>query len=469
MDNNRNLKPKKNILGSEPGSIFLGGFSAIIVLGTILLMLPISSSSGTFTNLTTALFTATSAVCVTGLVVVDTLKHWSFFGKVVILILIQVGGIGFMSLVTVFSLIIGKKITLKERLVIQQSFNQNGLEGLVVLVKNVLKVTLLFEGIAALILTGRFLFSNELDVSFFEALWLGVFHSISAFCNAGFGILPGDSLSLFKNDFIVNMVIMILIITGGLGASVWQDVIKSYKKKNKSTNFKKQFSLLSLHSKIALSTSALLILAGFLLFLLLEFNNPGTIGEESFYGKSIEALFYSVTLRTAGFNTFSLGELTPATKFLSVLFMLIGGSPGGTAGGIKTVTTFAVIVIAINSIKGNEQSIVFRRKIPQALFSKALTILILYMCAYLVATMLLLISMPQLDALNLMYEVASALGTVGVTSNTTMQLNTFGRIVIMICMFMGRLGPITIAVALLARQIKKENVLDYPEESIMLG
>ncbi len=469
MDNNRYKELKKNLIGSEPSTIFLLGFFAIILIGTFLLTLPISSNSGGFTDFMTALFTATSAVCVTGLIVVDTLKHWSFFGKVVILILIQVGGIGFMSLVTVFSLIIGKKITLKERLVIQQSFNQNGLEGLVVLVKNVLKVTLMFEGIAAIILTFKFFFSSKLDISFLEALWLGVFHSISAFCNAGFGILPGDSLSLYKNDFIVNMVIMILIITGGLGASVWQDVIKTFIKKNKGKTLKKRFAALSLHSKIALSTSMFLIAVGYIIFLLFEFSNPGTIGEESFYGKSIQSLFYSVTLRTAGFNTYPLGEMTNATKFLSVLFMLIGGSPGGTAGGIKTVTTFAVIVIAINSIKGNEQSVVFRRKIPQGLFSKALTILILYLFAYLVATVLLLVAMPQLNALDLMYEVASALGTVGVTSNVTMHLNTFGRIVIMICMFMGRLGPITIAVALLARQNKKASVLDYPEENIMLG
>ncbi len=469
MDNYKYKELKKNLLGSEPSTIFLLGFFAIIAIGTVLLTLPISSNAGTFTDVMTALFTATSAVCVTGLIVVDTLQHWSLFGKIVILLLIQVGGIGFMSLVTVFSLIIGKKITLKERLVIQQSFNQNGLEGLVVLVKNVLKVTLMFEGIAAVILAFKFFFSSKLDVGFIEALWLGVFHSISAFCNAGFGILPGDSISLYKNDFIVNMVIMILIITGGLGASVWQDVIKSLKKKNKGKSMKNRLSSLSLHSKIALSSSAFLIVTGFFIFFVLEFSNQGTIGGESLYGKGIQSLFYSVTLRTAGFNTFPLGEMTPATKFLSVLFMLIGGSPGGTAGGIKTVTTFAVVVIAINSIKGNEQSVVFRRKIPQGLFSKALTILILYISAYLVATVLLLIAMPQLNALDLMYEVASALGTVGVTSNITMHLNNFGRIVIMVCMFMGRLGPITIAVALLARQNKKASVLDYPEENIMLG
>ncbi len=469
MKNNKYAMIRKNIFSKDPSTIFLAGFLGIIMLGAFLLTLPISSSSREFTDFVTAMFTATSAVCVTGLVVVDTLTHWSFFGKLVILILIQVGGIGFMSLVTVFSLIIGKKITLKERLVIQQSFNQNGLEGLVVLVKNVIKVTLGFELIATIILTAKFYFSGVIDVGFFEALWLGVFHSISAFCKAGFAILPGESLTIYNTDFIVNMVIMILIITGGLGASVWQDIIKSFKKKHKGKNLKQRFNLLTLHSKIALSTSAVLIALGLVLFFILEFNNSGTIGNENLYGKGMLSLFYSVTLRTAGFNSFPLGELTPASKFLSIFFMIVGGSPGGTAGGIKTVTIFAVTVIAYNSIKGSEQSVIFRRKIPQALFSKALTIIILYITAYIFATMLLLISMPDLNALDMMYEVASALGTVGVTANITSSLNTFGRFVIMICMFMGRLGPITIAVALLARQNHQVSVLDYPEENIMLG
>ncbi len=465
----KHLNLSQKILNREPGTIFLVGFLAIIGIGTILLMLPISSQSGNFTDIVTALFTATSAVCVTGLVVVDTLTHWSFFGKIVILCLIQIGGIGFMSVVTIISLIIGKKITLKERLVIQQSFNQNGLEGLVVLVKNVLKVTLCFEGVATIILTLKFYFSSLLDVGFFEALWLGVFHSISAFCNAGFAILPGENLTLYKTDIVVNLVIMILIITGGLGIAVWQDIIKSYNKKNKGKSLKQRFNLLSLHSKIALSSTAVLIVSGFLIFFVLEFNNSGTIGEESLYGKGIMSLFYSVTLRTAGFNTYSLGDLTPASKFLSIFYMLVGGSPGGTAGGIKTVTFFAVLIIVYNSIRGNYQSVVFRKKIPQALFGKALTILILYILAYIFATVLLLIAMPELNALDLMYEVASALGTVGVTSNITPFLNTFGRLVIIICMFMGRIGPITIAVALLARQNNNTNVLDYPEENIMLG
>ncbi len=374
-----------------------------------------------------------------------------------------------MYLVTIISLIIGKKITLKERLVIQQSFNQNGLEGLVVLVKNVIKVTLCFEGIAAIILTIRFYFSSVLDIGFLESVWLGVFHSISAFCNACFAILPGENLTIFKTYLLVNLVIMILIITGGLGIAVWQDIIKSFKKKNKGKTLKQRFNLLSLHSKIALSSTAILLVSGFFIFFILEFNNSGTIGDESLYGKGIMSMFYSVTLRTAGFNTYPLADLTPASKFLSIFYMLVGGSPGGTAGGIKTVTFFAVLIIVYNSIKGNYQSIVYKRKIPQALFGKALTILILYILAYILATVLLLIAMPELNALDIMYEVASALGTVGVTANITPFLNTFGRLVIIICMFMGRIGPITIAIALLARQNNKTNVLDYPEENIMLG
>lgn len=460
---------KEKIFKGDASTIFLLGFFLIILIGAFLLMLPISSATGTFTDFITALFTSTSAVCVTGLVVVDTVSHWSFFGKFVIMLLIQVGGIGFMSLVTIFSLIICKKITLKERLIIQQSFNQDGLEGLVVMVKNVIKVTFLVEGIAAVILSVKFLTTDLYDFGVLQSIWLGIFHSISAFCNAGFAILPGESLVPFKNDIVVNIVVMILIIIGGLGVTVWQDVIKSFKKKNKGKTIKQRFNQMTLHSKIAIMSTLVLLFAGYVIFLILEFNNVGTIGQETFFNKNLEAMFYSVTLRTAGFNTFSLAALTPASKFLSLFFMIIGGSPGGTAGGLKTVTSFTIFLIVLNTIRGNEQTIIFKRKIPSSLFSKALTIVIVYILAFILATTLLLIAMPETNALDLCYEVASALGTVGVTTNVTMTLNIFGRFVIMVCMFIGRLGPITIAMALLSKSVDNVNVLEYPEENVMIG
>ncbi len=464
-----NIKLKDRFLKRDASSIFLIGFFGIIMVGAFLLMLPISSQSGKVTGFVTALFTATSAVCVTGLVVVETYSHWSVFGKTVIMLLIQIGGIGFMSLVTIISLVAGKKITLKERLVIQQAFNLDGLEGLVKLMKNVFKVTLGFEIVAAIILSLKFYFTNVYEYSVIEAIALGVFHSISAFCNAGFAIFPGESLIPFKTDIVVNVVISVLIIVGGLGVSVWRDVIKLVKTWHQKKNMRQRLVSLTLHTKMALIGSIVLLLFGFFAFLLIEFNNSKTIGNESFFGKTILAMFYSVTLRTAGFNTFSLADLTPASKFISVILMLIGGSPGGTAGGLKTVTLFTVIVIVINTIRGNDQIVIFRKKIPSALFNKALTIIIVYLSIFLFATVLLLIDMPEAKSLDLTYEVASALGTVGVTTNITPMLSVFGRFVIMICMFIGRLGPITLAVALLTRQSENRNVLDYPEENVMLG
>ncbi len=464
----KKMNLRDRFFSNDAGTVFLLGFFITIILGAFILSLPISSQKGTFTDPVTALFTATSAVCVTGLVVVDTLTHWSLFGKIVILLLIQIGGIGFMSLVTIVSLFIGKKITLKERLVIQQSFNQDGLEGLVKLVKNVIKITFLFEGVGAILLSFKIYFTPQFDFTVIESIWLGIFHSISAFCNAGFAILPGESLVPYSTDLFVNILISVLIITGGLGVTVWQDVMKLFDKKNKDKTMKFKLNKMTLHSKIAISSTITLLLIGFIMFFILEFNNDATIGEESLFGKSILAMFYSVTLRTAGFNTFSLVDLTPASKFLSLFFMIIGGSPGGTAGGLKTVTIFAVTIIAFNTIKGNDQTVIFKRKIPSSLFSKALTIVIVYLTVFLAASVLILASMPTVDALDICYEVASALGTVGLTANVTGILNTFSKFVIMACMFMGRLGPITLAVALLSKQNDK-NVLDYPDENIMLG
>ncbi len=464
-----NIKLKDRFLKRDASTIFLIGFFVIIMIGAFFLMLPISSQSGEATDFITALFTSTSAVCVTGLVVVETYSHWSVFGKTVIMLLIQIGGIGFMSLVTIISLVAGKKITLKERLVIQQAFNLDGLEGLVKLIKNVFKVTLGFEFVAAIILTFKFYFTDVYEYTFIEAIGLGVFHSISAFCNAGFAIFPGESLIPFKTDIVVNVVISVLIIVGGLGVSVWRDVIKFITTWKQKKNLKQRVTALTLHSKMALIGTVVLLLVGFVAFLIIEFNNTKTIGNESFFDKTILAMFYSVTLRTAGFNTFTLADLTPASKFISVILMLIGGSPGGTAGGLKTVTLFTVIVIVINTVKGNEQIVIFRKKIPPALFNKAITIIIVYLSIFLFATILLLIDMPEAKPLDLTYEVASALATVGVTTNITPTLSVFGRFVIMICMFIGRLGPITLTVALLVKQSENLNVLEYPEERVMLG
>ncbi|OPJ55182.1 TrkH family potassium uptake protein [Alkalithermobacter paradoxus] len=435
-----------------PSQIIVVGFAAVILLGAILLNLPIASKSGESIGFINALFTSTSAVCVTGLVVVDTGTYWSTFGKVIILMLIQVGGLGFMSMATLFSMLIGKRISLRERLIIQESLNQYDLEGLVRLTRHVLVGTFIIEGVGALFLATVFV----PEMGLFKGLGYGIFHSVSAFCNAGFDIIGnGRSLTPYVDNVTINIVIMSIIILGGIGFTVILDVMR-----------KKKFSRLTLHSKIVITTSAILISIGFVLFFIFEYNNPDTLGELSLSGKMLAALFQAVTPRTAGFNTIDLSKMQDSSKFLTMILMFIGGSPASTAGGIKTATIAVLVFAVLALIKGREDVEAFKRRISYTAVNKALAVLAIGLSLVIFVTMGLSLT-HQFDFMDIFFEAISAFGTVGLSLGITSDLSNIGKVFIIFSMFAGRVGALTILLALAVRQ--KKSVIRYPEDKILVG
>ncbi len=457
--------------------MMVAGFFFVILIGSLLLTLPISSSAGNSTSFIDALFTSTSAVCVTGLAVFPTFTHWSLFGKIVIICLIQIGGLGFMTMVTMLFLFMGKRITLKERIMIQQSLNQNDIQGMVKLVRSILIGTLIFEGIAALIFMLRLLFDGY---GFIAALGTGLFHSVSSFCNAGFDIFGPDSMAPYVTDPVMNIFTMFLIIVGGLGYSVWTDVLKVVKaaiaetKKTRTISLGHTYAHFNLQSKIVLETTGLLILAGFVIIFISEFTNKGTIGDLSLGGKLIASLFQSVTTRTCGFFTIPQEKMHVSSQLMSVVLMFIGGSPAGTAGGIKTVS-FAVIILAVFSvIRGGKNIVVHNKSVSMTNLQKALAIVIMQFMIIIIATMLLSFSERytagyNLNFMDLLFEVVSATGTVGLTLGITPHLTALGKLIISVCMFIGRVGPITVAVSLSIKQLRAEANINYPEEKIIVG
>lgn len=458
------------IQNMHPTQILVIGFLALILIGSILLTLPMSSSTGQYTAFEDALFTATSAVCVTGLVIVDTAAHWSLFGKIVILCCIQIGGLGFMSLVSMIFVVLGKRITLKNRLIMQEALNFNTTAGVVRFTKMVVKGTLIVEGVGGLLLTLVFV----PEYGFVKGIWYSVFHAISAFCNAGFDIIGDSSLAPYVGNGIVNMVIMALIIIGGLGFSVWVDlyrVIKHKMQAPKHYTWKQTINKLMLHTKLVGIITFALLMLGFIVFFILEYKNPGTLGELSLKEKIYAAMFQSVSPRTAGFYTISLANLTDTSKLFTVILMFIGGSPASTAGGIKTVTIGVLALCAFSTIKGSDQIVAFKRKIPFHLITRALTIVMIAIIVVVVAVGGLSLS-EDFTFMEILFETVSAFATVGTTLGITPFLSLTGKFLIIIVMFIGRLGPITMAVALMVRQGNKEHTngnIQYPEEKVMVG
>jgi trk system potassium uptake protein TrkH len=442
---------KKFIVKATPPQILVVGFATVILIGALLLSLPVSVRPGQDGSFLTALFTATSAVCVTGLVVVDTATNWTTFGHIVIILLIQVGGLGFMTMATFFALLLGRRIGLRQRLLIQQALNQTDVAGIVRLAKYVLVFTFLSESMFATILAVRW----SLDLGWEKGLWYGLFHAISSFNNAGFDLF-GEfrSLTGYAGDATVNLCVTTLIILGGIGFSVIVDLSRHMKDPVR----------LSLHTKLALLMTALLLLGGMLLFLILEANN--TLRGLSPLGKILAAYFQSVTPRTAGYNTLDIGALREATQFFIVILMFIGASPGSTGGGIKT-TTFGTLAVAIASMaRGKDDAEIFRRRIGQDQIYKAVAILL--MATTLVVVVSLILTMTEeADFLTIVFEATSASGTVGLTMGLTPKLSVAGRMLIILTMFLGRVGPLTVAFALAQNRRKKG--VRYPEEKIMVG
>lgn len=445
---------KKHTLKFTPAQILVLGFAAVILIGGLILTTPMASADGTMTPFIDAVFTATSAVCVTGLVVVDTGTHWSQFGQIVIMLLIQIGGLGFMTMATLFSLLLGKRINLRERLLMQEALNTLDLAGLVRLTKYILIATLLIEGTGALLLTVRW----SADLGWAKGIYFGIFHSVSSFNNAGFDLF-GDfrSITGYADDILVNLVISSLIILGGIGFTVMVDLYQ-----------KRSFKAFSLHTKVVLLTTGLLILFGTIVVFILEFTNAKTLGGLSPLGKVLASYFQAVTPRTAGYNTLIIPDLRQATQFFIIILMFIGASPGSTGGGIKT-TTFATLVAAVwASIRGKEEIEVFDRRVPMERVYKSLTIIMMAIALVSSVTMLLTITeRGHSSFLEANFETVSAFGTVGLTMGLTPKLTYLGRIIVGLTMFAGRVGPLTIAVAL--AQKRHKSPIRYPEEKIIIG
>lgn len=456
------MGPGKKRFRLSATQLILLGFLAAIFVGSVVLMLPISSASGQMTPYLDALFTSATSVCVTGLTVVDTFSHWSLFGQVVILLLIQLGGLGIVSFTTGVMLLLGRKITLKDRLLLESAFNLDTLSGLVRFLISVFKGTVLVEGVGALLCLPVFVpqFGPR-------GIWISVFHSVSAFCNAGIDILGPDSLIPFAGNLWLNLVTMLLIVMGGIGFIVWWDVIRVGGLVRRGEIPHRQcFRRLALHSKITLVTTGVLLLGGWLLFLVLEWGNPATLGQFGFGGKLLAALFQSVTTRTAGFATIPQSELTNASVLVCVVMMFIGGSSVGTAGGVKTSTVALVFLTAAAVVRGREDVTAFRRTIPARLVHRAAAIVTISLATLMGCTMLLSICCPG-DLADLLYETASALGTAGLSRGISGSAGTAGKILLTCCMYFGRVGPISLAIAFARRKGGQRTV--YPEQSITIG
>lgn len=440
------------------------GFMAAILVGAGLLMLPISTRAGQTTSWVDALFTATTSICVTGLTTVNTLSHWTTFGHVVIMFLIQFGGLGVITFTTTILLMMRKRITLRERLLIQEAYNLDTLKGLVRLTIRIIKGTLIVEGIGALLFCIKFI----PEFGFFPGIWKAVFNSVSAFCNAGMDILGENSLADYVTSPLVNFTTMALIILGGIGFPVWWDVISELKKSIKEKfSFRTFARSLRLHSKIAIITTIILISLGTIVIMAMEYNNKGTIGNLNFGEKIMASMFQSVTTRTAGFFTVPQEHLSNDSSFVSILLMFIGGSPSGTAGGVKTVTFALLLLAALSIIRGKEDVEIHRRRIADFYVKKALAVILVSGTVLLTSTILLSL-VEGGNYLDVMFETTSALATVGLSRALTPTLSDIGKLIIIFTMYLGRIGPITMALAFSIRK-SKGNAKHLPEENIAVG
>ncbi len=434
--------------------IIVMGYLAIVLLGTLLLLLPFSSTEEGAVSFRTAAFTAVSASCVTGLILRDTATCWSGFGQAVILVLIQIGGLGFMTVATFLYHIFNKQMGLRNREIMVESINTTQVGGIMRLARKIVLLTAVFEGAGALLLLIRF----APILGFGKGLWYAVFHSVSAFCNAGFDLMgifaPCGSLTPFAEDAVVNLTLAVLITLGGLGFLVWDDLMRCGLR----------LSRCRLHTKLVLATSAILTFGGALLFLLLERNATGS--GFRFGGRLLTALFASVTARTAGFNTVSVPEMTAGSRLLTLILMMVGGSPGSTAGGVKTTTLAVILLFTFANFRGKERPLVFGRSITEETFRKSCFVLF-FNLGLALAGALLLCAFQPFELSDALFETISAIGTVGMTAGITSSLGDAGAFVVALLMFLGRVGSVSFAVALLER--KSAPLVSYPPEEITVG
>lgn len=436
----------------SPPQILVIGFAAMISIGTLLLMLPLSSVTGRPLGFIDALFTATSAACVTGLVVVDTGTYFTGFGQAVILVLIQIGGLGFMTMATLFALLLKRRISLRDRLILQEAMNQSSMEGIVRLIRKVLVYSLVIEAAGAAVLTIRW----AVDMPLSRALYYGLFHAVSLFNNAGFDLFGGyRSLTGYVADPAVNLATIFLIVSGGIGFIVMSDLVEFRRTRR-----------LSLHSKVVLSMTGGLIFTGMVVIFIFEFTNTRTLGPLNFGGKLWAALFQSVTPRTAGANTLDITGLRQATQFFIIILMFIGASPGSTGGGIKTTTFTLMVGAVISMLRGREDIVLFRYRLAQERVFKALTITLLALLL-IVAVSMVLSTTEDRAFLMILFETTSAFATVGLSLGLTPELTQVGKILICLTMFAGRLGLLTLAYALGPKQGKP--LYKYPEGKMIIG
>lgn len=448
---------KRRRLFSPPRVLALS-IAGLILAGAILLWLPVSAAPGRSTSFLDALFTATSAVCVTGLIVQDTPVHFSWFGHLVILVLVQAGGLGYMTISTVLAAALGRSVTLQERLTLQEGLNVQGLDGLLRFALTVLKVTLFFELTGAAVLAARWWG----DMGPGPAAWYGLFHAVSAFNNAGFA-LWSDSLMRFRGDVTVNLVVTMLVIAGGLGFFVIAELLQRGRRVR-----------LSVHTRLVLVATALLLVGGTLAVYALEAGNPRTLGGLPWHERWLAAWFQSVTTRTAGFNTIDYGAMTAPALFLTMALMFIGASPGSTGGGVKT-TTFSITVAALwATVRGNDEPHIFGRRLGADLVARAFFVSLIAFLALNAVTGVILLT-EQRDLMRTLFEMTSAFGTVGLSmgeGGAPVSLSAFftptGKLLVVLMMFIGRLGPLTLAFAL-ARRASAEPRLRYPEGKVLIG
>ncbi len=431
----------------SPAEILMFGFAAVIIIGSLLLSLPIASASGHSPGYLNCLFTATSAVCVTGLIVVDTGTYWSLFGELVIILMIQIGGLGFMSLMTILFVVAGKRITIKNRLVLQSSVNSDRVFS-----------SMVIELVGAILLAIVFI----PKYGWLKGIYFGIFHSISSFCNAGFDLIGGfQSFVPYVNNALLTFTVCGLIVIGGLGFAVTSEII----------NYRHHHRL-SLHSKIVLSFTAILIIGGAILFYAFEFNNPETMADLPWYGKILASIYQSVTPRTAGSNTISQVGMTRNSKVLTMVLMFIGGSPGSTAGGVKTTSVAVMFIMLFSMLMGKKDVTCFKRTLSAQTLKRASCIFFIGVLIVLGMFTILCAAEPQTDSQALLFEIFSAYSTVGLTCNVTPTLSVVSRIAVIITMFIGRVGPLTIAFVITQKERKElENKGQFklPEGSILLG
>ncbi|MGN0332529.1 MAG: TrkH family potassium uptake protein [Lachnospiraceae bacterium] len=458
------MKEKKTVRGNTV-RITAAGFFCIILLGAVLLYLPISNQKPiAFVD---ALFSSVSAVCVTGLMTVTTATQFTLFGKIVLLILIQIGGLGIIACATAFFMIARRQITVRERVIIQESYGMYTFGGIVDMVKKIIVGTLIVEGIGAVF----YMFQFIPEYGPLKGIGYSVFHAVSAFCNAGIDILGDKSFSEYVVNPGVNITTILLVIVSGIGFPVWIDIIENGKRLYHNEVPKRWwFTRLKLHSKLAIMTTLILLAAGTVFIFISEYHNLDTIGNMNVGQKLLASLFQSVTTRTAGFYTFSQGAMHEESKLFCCILMFIGGSPVGTAGGVKTTTIAMLVIACFTFVRGGNDMECMGRKISFANFRTGFCVVMVAFSAFATGTIAILAAEPDnVPLINILYETASAVGTVGLSADLTPNLGRFSQMILMLLMYMGRLGPLTLALLFAGKSNPRDNIRSLPEERIMVG